>query len=282
MLRRLIAAIAATVTVACMAATPERGQDSPLSFGVITQRSPVLTAQYWNPILRYVSERSGVPLRLKLAKTGSEHSDMIGRGEFDFIYSNHNFNSKNDAVGYRVIARPIEAAIMGQIVVPAESPIHTLAELAGKEVVFPSKAAFVGYYVPMDALLQAGVYVKPLFAGNQEGAMGQLKSGRVPAASVNSQIMRDYAERERYAYRVLWSSEPYLNIPISAHPSVPAAQVKAVQEALIGMSADPGGARILAASAQLIKQQPPFGFMAANDKDFNNIRQFFRKTLVKD
>lgn len=282
MTKRLIAALAVAAAWCLAAAMPARGQDSALSFGVITQRSPVLTAQYWNPILRYVSEKSGVPLRLKLARTGSEHSDMIGRGEFDFIYSNHNFNAKNDAVGYRVIARPIEAAIMGQLVVPADSPVQDIKELDGKEVVFPSKAAFVGYYVPMDALLQAGVRVKPLFAGNQEGAMGQLKSGRVPAAGVNSQIMRDYAERERFAYRVLWSSEPYLNIPISAHPSIPAAKVKAVQAALVGMAADPEGGKILAASAHLIKQQPPFGFIASSDKDFNNIRQFYRKALVKD
>ncbi|MGE5526928.1 MAG: phosphate/phosphite/phosphonate ABC transporter substrate-binding protein [Rhodospirillaceae bacterium] len=282
MLRRCIAALATAAVAWYAALSPAHAEEASFSFGVITQRSPVLTAQYWNPILRYVSEKSGVPLRLKLAKTGPEHSEMIGRGEFDFIYSNHNFNVKNDVVGYRVIARPIEAAIMGQIVVPADSPIQALSELAGKEVVFPSKVAFVGYYVPMDALLQAGVRVKPLFAGNQEGAMGQLKSGRVPAAAVNSQIMRDYAERERYAYRVLWSSEPYLNIPISAHPSVPAAKVKAVQAALVGMASDPEGQKILAASAHLIKQQPPYGFIAAGDKDFNNIRQFFRKTLVKE
>jgi phosphonate transport system substrate-binding protein len=124
--------------------------------------------------------------------------------------------------------------------------------------------------------------VKPLFAGNQEGAMGQLKSGRALAAGVNSQIMRDYAEREKYAYRVLWTSEPYLNIPISAHPSVPAAKVKAVQSALIAMSSDAAGQKILADSALLIKQQPPFGFIAANDKDFNNIRQFYRKASVKE
>lgn len=257
-------------------------QQAPLSFGVIPQRSPVLTAQYWNPILRYVSEKSGVPLRLKLAKTGSEHSDMIGRSEFDFIYSNHNFTPRNDAVGYRVIARPVEDAIMGQIVVPAASGIKGLADLEGKEVVFPHKAAFVGFYVPMDALLKAGVRVKPLFAGNQEGAMGQLKSGRVLAASVNSQVMRDFAERERFHYRVLWSSEPYLNIPISAHPSIPADKIKAVQAALVGMSSDPDGRDILAASAQLIKQQPPFGFVAASDKEFSNYRQFFRKTLVRE
>lgn len=282
MTKRLIAALAVAAAACWAAVLPARGQDSALSFGVITQRSPVLTAQYWNPILRYVSERSGVPLRLKLARTGSEHSEMIGRGEFDFIYSNHNFNAKNDAVGYRVIARPIEAAIMGQLVVPADSPVQNIKELDGQEVVFPSKAAFVGYYVPMDALLQAGVRVKPLFAGNQEGAMGQLKSGRVPAAGVNSQIMRDYAEREGFAYRVLWNSEPYLNIPISAHPSVPAAKIKAVQFAFVGMAADPEGAQILAASARLIKQQPPFGFIVSSDKDFNNIRQFYRKALVKD
>ena len=112
--------------------------------------------------------------------------------------------------------------------------------------------------------------------------MGQLKSGRVPAAGVNSQIMRDYAEREGFAYRVLWNSEPYLNIPISAHPSIPAAKVKAVQSAFVGMAADPEGAQILAASARLIKQQPPFGFIVSSDKDFNNIRQFYRKALVKD
>lgn len=284
MLKRLIAEMAAVTALVLGAGPATRAAEpaAPLSFGVITQRSPVLTAQYWNPILRYVSEKSGVPLRLKLAKTGSDHSEMIGRGEFDFIYSNHNFTPRNDAVGYRVIARPIEAAITGQIVVSSESPINTLADLEGREVVFPSKAAFVGYYVPLNALLAAGVKVKPIFAGNQEGAMGQLKSGRVIAAGVNSQIMRDYAEREQYAYRVLWSSEPYLNIPISAHPSVPAAKVKAVQGALIGMSADPEGQKVLAASAELIKQQPPFGFIAASDKDFANYRQFFRKTLVKD
>ena len=280
MIRRYVAAVAAALV--CSATPPAGAQDTPLSFGVITQRSPVLTAQYWNPILRYVSEKSGVPLRLKLAKTAPEHSEMIGRGEFDFIYSNHNFNVKNDRVGYHVIARPIEAAITGQLVVPENSTIHKLAELNGKEVVFPSKVAFVGYYVPMDALLQAGVRVKPLFAGNQEGAMGQLKSGRVLAAGVNSQVMRDYGAREHFPYRVLWTSEPYLNIPISAHPSVPADKVKAVQAALVGMARDPQGLKILQASAQLIKQQPPLGFIEAADKDFNNIRDFYRKAVVKD
>jgi phosphonate transport system substrate-binding protein len=279
-LRRFAPLVLATLAVPFPGKAQEAG--TAYSFGVVNQRSPVLHAQSWNPILRYVSDKSGVALQLKLAKTAPDHSAMIGRGELDFIYSNHNFTPANDRVGYRVIARPVEAAITGQIVVPAGSPVQALSQLEGKEVAFPSRAAFVGYYVPMDALLRAGVHVLPLFAGNQEGAMGQLKSGRVRAVAVNSQVMRDYGERERFAYRVVWSSEPFLNIPISAHPSVPPDKVRAVRAALVGMADDPEGAQILAASAALIKQKPPHGFVAAGDRDFENYRRFFRNALVKD
>ncbi len=206
---------------------------------------------------------------------------MIMRGEPEFIYSNHNFTPENDIAGYSVIARTAQAAITGQFVVLADSPIVSLSALQGKDVVFPSLAAFVGYYVPMDALLRQGIHVNPLFAGNQEGAIGQLKAGRAVAAGVNSQIMRDFARREGISYRVLWTSEPYQNIPISVHPRVPKRTADAVREAFIRMSEDQEGARILAACAELIKQPPPFGFVRATDADYENVRQFHRTTRVK-
>ena len=140
----------------------------------------------------------------------------------------------------------------------------------------------MGYYVPMDALVRAGVHVQPHFAGNQEGAMGQLKAGRVVAAAVNSQVMRDYAEREKFAYRIIWSSEPYLNIPILAHPSVPKDKVDAVRKALVGMSKDAQGQKILAQSGELVKQPPPYGFVASDDREFENIRRFHRNTVIKE
>src|SRR2546430_12276052 len=103
----------------------------PLLFGVIIWRSPTLTAQFWNPILRYVSERSGVPLQLKVAQTGPEHAAMVRRGEYHFLYSNHNFIKENEESGYRVFARPKEDAGTRQIVVMKTSPIRTLADLGG-------------------------------------------------------------------------------------------------------------------------------------------------------
>jgi phosphonate transport system substrate-binding protein len=261
--------------------TSSWSQGEPSLFGVISHRSPTLTAQFWNPILRYVSERSGVPLQLKVAKTGPEHSAMVRRGEFDFLYSNHNFINENEASGYRVFARPKEDPGKGQIVVLADSPFRSLTDLQGKEVVFPHTAAFLGYHLPMDALLRMGIQVTPIFAGNQEGAMGQLKAGRTVAAGVNAEVMRAFARRERIEYRVLWGSEGYLSFALSALPAVHSAKVQAVRKAFLEMADDAEGARVLAASAAVIKQASPMSFVAARDSEFDNMRRFYRTTLVK-
>lgn len=258
-----------------------QADENTYSFGVLNQRSITLTAQYWNPILKYLGDKSGVRLQLKMGKTAPETSAMICRSEFDFVYSNTIFTPANDPVGYRVVARPIDAAIKGQVVTLSDSPIYVLKDLEGKEVGFPSFTAFVGYAVPMNALLHAGISVKPVFAGNQEGIMGQLKAGRVIAAGVNSTVMRDFARRESIKYRVLWSSEEYLNLPISIHPSVPKEAAMAVRTALLNMAKDADGLKILEASAALIKQSPPFGFVSAEDQEYENYRKFYKTTLVK-
>jgi phosphonate transport system substrate-binding protein len=270
-----------SVFLVLAAGAPGWSQGRAFSFGVIIHRSPTLTAEFWNPILRYVSERSGVPLQLKVARTGPEHTAMVRRGELDFLYSNHNFIKENEGSGYRVFARPKGDAGRGEIVVLNDSPIRSLADLHGKEVAFPHAAAFFGYHLPMDALMRMGIEVKPLFAGNQEGAMGQLKAGRTAAAGVNAEVMRAFAQREGLAYRVLWSSEHYLSIALSARPSVPDEKVTAVRDALLQMADDPEGAKVLASAAELIKQTPPIRFIAARDSEFDNMRQFYRTTLLK-
>jgi phosphonate transport system substrate-binding protein len=256
-------------------------KSQPMSFGVIIWRSPTLTAQFWNPILRWVSDRSAVPLQLKVAPTGPEHTAMVRRGELHFLYSNHNFIKDNERSGYRVFARPSGGAQSGEIVVLKDSEINDLEDLKGKDVVFPHTAAFLGYHLPMDALLRKGIDVNVLFAGNQEGAMAQLKAGRAIAAGVNAEVMRAFAQRENVAYRVLWSSDKFLSLALSSHPSVPAAKVGAVRDAFLRMADDPEGAKVLTAAAAMLKQPEPLKFIAARDADFDNMRRFYRSTMVK-
>lgn len=268
------------LTLVLLSIKAVHAEEKAYTFGVVNQRSILLTAQYWNPILKYVSEKSGVRLELKLAKTAQESSIQAGQRGYDFIYSNHIFTPANESAGYRVIAQPVAASIRGQIVTLANSPIQTLEQLQGKTVGFPSAAAFAGYSLPMNALLQAHVAVTPIFAGNQEVIMAQLKAGRIIAAGVNSELMSDYAERENFKYRVLWESESYLNLPIATLPSVPAEKAKAVRDAFVRMTKDPAGYNILTTSARTVKQDPPYGFFYADDRDYENYRKFYKSSLI--
>lgn len=255
--------------------------DQSYSFGPVTQRSPVLMAQYWNPILDYVSRRAGVTLVLKVAATGNQSSDATVRGDYDFVFSNHQFKPSAAEQRYAVILRPRAPDISAQIVTLEESPIKTLKDLHRQTVGFANSQAFAGYTVPMDQLLRQGVEVKAVFGGSQEGIMAQLMAGEVIAAGVNGAVMRDYAARHDLPYRVLWQSVPYPDLAISVHPRVPRAVADGVRKAFAGMTLDSEGARVLEASARLVNQSPPYGFVSAKQRDYQSYLDFYRNAVFK-
>jgi len=258
-----------------------RAADEPLAFHVLNKRTITLTAQYWNPILTYLSKQSGVPLELKLSKTAQEGNAIAERGGYAFLYTNHFFTPERDRLGYKVIARPAGPGIRSQIVVSTESPIKTLQDLKGKEVAFVTPDAFAGYWLPMDALLRAKVDVKAVFTGNQEASSAQLKVNKVAAAGVNSSVMARYGRRESFEYRALWTSDLYQDLCIMANPKLPAATIAAVRAALLGMADDPEGRKVLEAGAELLKSNGELGFVAAENRDYDNYRKFYRTTHVK-
>src|SRR5687768_9997981 len=159
MIRRTVKRAAMALAAAVAMHAPGVAAQKPYSFYVLNQRSVALTAQYWNPILTYVSAKSGVPLELKLAKTAQEGNAIAEKGGYDFQYTNHFFTPDRDRLGYKVIARPAGPGIRSQIVVPEDSPIQTLSDLNGKDVGFVTPDGFTGYWLPYDALLRAKVKV---------------------------------------------------------------------------------------------------------------------------
>jgi phosphonate transport system substrate-binding protein len=240
-----------------------------LSFGVLNQQSPARTAQRWNPVLKYLADATGLRFQLKMGPTVQETDAMMGRGEFDLAFTNHNFAKEYDGV-YKVIARWTGKPIYGAIAVPADSPVKTLKDLAGKRVAFPSKEAFVAYAVPMVALRAARVKVEEVLAGNQEGALAQLRARQVDAAAVNSRFLTQYAAQNGMPYREVFSSEGYAELPVIVHPRLPRAEVEAIQQALLAMKNDPKAAAALEASGAP-------GFDVATERDYDNTRAIYRR-----
>lgn len=260
-----------TGLVLALAALLAHGNEEPrtLIFGVLNQQSPARTAERWNPVLRYLSMITGLPMRLKMGSTVQETDAMMGRGEFDLVFTNHNFQRPYDGV-YKVIARWAGPPIFGVIAVNADSPVKTLKHLAGKRVAFPSKSAFVAYAVPMAALQSAGVRVEPVMAGTQEGALAQLKARQVDAVAVNSRFLTQYSAQQGQRFREIYTSEAYADLPVIAHPRLARADVDAIREALLGMRHDPRAAAIMEAGGFP-------GFQPATDRDYDNARRVYAK-----
>lgn len=277
---KLIRATTVCAMVALWSAPAVAQEKQAYSFNVLNQRTLALTAEYWNPILTYVSKKSGVPLELKLARNSHEGNAIGEKGGYDFMYTNHFFTPERDGI-FQVIARPAGAGLQAQIVVPSDSPIQSLRELEGKDVGFVSPDGFSGYFVPFDALLRAKVAVNVMYTGNQEASFAQLKVGKVAAAAVNSVVMERYAKREGFSYRVLWTSPAYPDLCIMAHKRLPADKVAAVRAALVGMEKDAEGRKVLEVAAAVIKASGALGFVAAEDREYDGYRTFFKNTLVK-
>jgi phosphonate transport system substrate-binding protein len=234
---------------------------APLTFGVLNQQSPLLTAERWNPIFNYLQQVTGMAFVLRMGQN-------VQATDATLVFTNHNFHPKYDGL-YRVIASWGDRPVFGVIAVAENSPLRQLKDLAGKTVAYPSRDAFVAYAVPKAALKKAGVQEQEVLAGNQDSALGQLSSGLVDAAAVNSRFLSQYAARKGFRYRELLTSEPYPDLAVLVHPRVPPEQVKKIQAALIGMKNDPRAAAIL-------EQNQFSGFSPASEKDFDSVRRAYR------
>lgn len=245
-------------------------ENKPLIFGVLNQQSPQLTAERWNPIINYLSKVTGFTFHLKMGPTVQKTDEMMGKGEFDLVFTNHNFQTEFDGV-YKVIARWSGEPIYGVIAVQPDSSIKQLSDLEGKKLAAPSEDAFVAYAVPKVVLENAQIKVNISFAGNQEGALAQLKAKMVDAAAVNSRFLKQYMERHKIQFREIFISEPFAELPIVAHPRLSAEKIQAIQNALLNMKNDPNAVEIF----EKVKFK---GFELAQEKDYDNVRKIYRQS----
>lgn len=245
-------------------------------FSPVNQTNLVTAASYWNPIVAYVSDKSGVKLSLKLGRTSADTTAFVLAQEVEFAFTNHLFSPEREQLGWKVFGRRNTPPLYGQVVVAADSPVTDLAQLEGKEVGFPGPEAFVAYKTPYAQLLQRKINVRTIFGGNMDGAFAQLFSGKVAAVGANSQLVEGYAKREGRRFRVLWTSEPYHDLALMVSPKVPERDAQAVAKAFLGMAQDPRGREILLAGNKLMGLPADAVFVPSDGREYASYRRFYQ------
>lgn len=277
MLRTLMAfAAVLSMSLASLQTAGAQTREAGYRFSPVNQYDIPLMAAYWNPIVQYVSDKSGVKLTLKIARTSADTTAYVLTQEVEFVFTNHLFSPEREQLGWKVFGRRQVPPILGQIVVPEDSPITRLEQLKGQEVAFAGPEAFVIYKVPYAHLLNSGIDIKVVFGGNQNGALAQLFAGKVQAAGGNSQLIEGYAKREGKKFRVLWSSEPFNDLALMVSGKVPAKDAQAVADAFLGMHQDPVGREVLRETAQKVGLPVDAYFIPATSADYAAYRRFYQ------
>ena len=259
------------------ALVPTRAADEAgYRFSPVNQYGINTTAAYWNPIIAYVSEKSGVLLQLKIGRTSADTTAFVLAQEVEFVFSNHLFSPEREQLGWKVFGRRLTPPVRAQIVVPQDSAVTELAQLEGQEVVFAGPEALVAYKLPYAQLLSRNIAVRPVFAGNMDAALVQLFNHKVAAAGTNSQLIDAYSRREGKAFRVLWSSGPMHDLALMAAARVPEKDLRAVAKAFVGMHQDPRGRDILEKASQQIGLTAVAYFIASDGSEYSAYRDFYR------
>lgn len=245
-------------------------------FSPVNQYGIHLTAAYWNPIIQYVSEKSGVHLQLKIGRTSADTTAYVLAQEVEFVFSNHLFSPEREPLGWKVLARRQTPPVRGQIIVPDSSSITDLAQLQGQEVAFPGPEAMIAYKFPAAQLMARKIDAKFVYGGNMDGALAQLFSGKVSAAGVNSQLAEGYAQREGKKYRVLWQSPALYDLALMASSKVPESVQKAVAQAFVGMGQDPKGLDILHKASEQVGLAKDAYFVPSDGSEYAAYREFYR------
>lgn len=274
--RRLACALAASLLYASAMPAAVAADPPTYAFSPVNQYGINVTAAYWNPIISYVYDKSGVQLQLKIGRTSADTTGYVLAREVDFVFTNHLFSPEREKLGWKVFGRRLTPPVHGQIVVPADSAIKELAQLEGAEVVYPGPEALVSYKYPYAHLLSKKINTKVVFGGNTDGALAQLFAGRAAAAGVNSQLVEGYARREGKQYRVLWATPPMHDLALMASAKVPDRHVKAVAAAFVGMHTDPRGRDVLEQASKQVGLTLDAHFIASDGSEYAAYREFYR------
>jgi phosphonate transport system substrate-binding protein len=127
--------------------------------------------------------------------------------------------------------------------VPADSAIHTVADLKGHTIAFSDPGSTSGNLFPRYALLKAGLNpdsdVKIQFAGSHTASLLALVNGKVDAGEVNSQQQATATTAGQFdasKFRPIWRSAPIPNDPITVRGDLPAAFRAALAKALFSLT----------------------------------------------
>jgi phosphonate transport system substrate-binding protein len=246
-----------------------------LSFGIVPQQSSSTLAKVWIPLMQFLSEKTGKEIRFETAPNIPEFEARIEAGNYDIAYMNpYHYTIFSHTVGMEAISRQKEELIRGIIVVRKGSRISSIQMLDKATLAFASRASFAATILPQAMLNLKHIKFNSEYVSSHDSVYRGVAEGLFVAGGGIERTLSTVSPEIRNKLTVLWRSEGFTPHAIAVSPSVDQKTRVAIQNALLSLSEEEKGLKIL-------KKLSFSGFMNSEDSDWDDVRSLNIDTLER-
>ncbi|HVK19765.1 MAG TPA: phosphate/phosphite/phosphonate ABC transporter substrate-binding protein [Actinokineospora sp.] len=230
------------------AATSDACPNGKVRFGIEPFEDPAKLTPAYEVLAKALEKKLGCTVELKVVDDYSAEVLAMKNGQLElaqfgplgYVFASNKANAQ--AVASFADASGKLTSYTAGIWVPADSPIKSINDLAGKTLALSSPGSTSGDALPRYALKKAGIAETALkldYAGGHPEALLALKNGKVEAAEINSQQLASAKAAGTFdesKFRKVWSSDPIPNDPITLRGDLSDAFKNKVTKALLELS----------------------------------------------
>lgn len=162
-----------SLCTAVVAQQPATESNVDLTFGVYTTDKPTVMYRQFMPLVEQLQERMQVSLKrevgieFRIFKSYDEARDALVEGHIDFVRFGPSSYVMAKAANPKIELLAMESkngekTFQGYIVVRADSPIRSLAEIKGRRFAFGDPTSTIGRFLVQKELLDAGLHIEDL------------------------------------------------------------------------------------------------------------------------
>lgn len=237
-----------------LAAPPPSG----LRVLVASMVSPRSSLDQYSGLVQLLGQRLGRPANLLLRKGYAQGNSALDSGEADlgFVCTGAYLRARQHGRAHHPLAVPVVAGkttYHSQILVVAEHPARSVADLRGQRIAYVDPLSLTGYLWLQHRLKELGADPAVFFSathytGSHDRSVEAVAAGVADAAAVDSLIADAMLAKDANLarrLRVLERSPEFGSPPVVARADLPLAERQALTAALLGLHGTPEGAALL-------------------------------------
>lgn len=236
----------------------------------------------FNPLAKYLSDKMGGAVRIKISKSYERHIDFAGEDKADISYFGPGpYIKMVEKYGEKPLLARLEVrnspVYYGMIIVRQDSPIQALSDLKGKSFAFGDLHSTMNYFVPRHMLQSAGVGLGDLekheFLGTHHDIALAVLGGYYDAGGIKEEVFYSYEKR---GLRMLAKSQVVSEHVFVTRSTMNENLIRQLKKHLLDLNQDKYGLEILKSIKASVT-----GIQSVRDEDYDAMRLYMMDDEVK-